>query len=159
MHGSRRLKHAELAVAMALATAAVTLHAAPQSEAGPIIACDPDGYENVTPADAIQACIDGAPAFSTVEIPVGKYVLNHQIAVSTSITLRGALRANGSSCVAAPDDCAVLLAAPDIGDQWGLLLVRSTTSVRLEHLVLDGNRAERTASVAARSCVNGEIGR
>jgi len=156
MHGSRRLKHAELAVAMVLATAAVTLHAAPQNEAGPIIACDPDGHENVTPADAIQACIDDAPAFSTVEIPVGKYVLNHQIVVSTSITLRGALRANASSCVAAPDDCAVLLAAPDIGDQWGLLLVRSTTNVRLEHLVLDGNRAERAASVAARSCVNGD---
>ena len=107
MHGSRRLKHAELAVAMVLATAAVTLHAALQTEAGPIIACDPDGHENVTPADAIQACIDDAPAFSTVEIPVGKYVLNHQVVVSTAITLRGAA-GSASSCVAAPDDCVVL---------------------------------------------------
>src|SRR4029450_2356814 len=152
MHGSRRLKHAELVVAIVLATAAVPLHAAAQVGAGPVIACDPGGHENVAPADAIQACIDGAPPFATVEIPVGKYVLNRQIVVATSITLRGALHADASSCVVAPDDCAVLLAAPDMGDQWGLLVVRSTTNVRLEHPVIEGNRAERTESAAARFC-------
>ena len=156
MHGSRRLKHAELVAAIVLATAAVRVHAAPQGEAGPVVACDAGGHENVTAADAIQACIDGAAPFSTVEIPAGKYVLNHQIVVSTSVTLRGVLGAGASSCVAAPEDCAVLLAAPDIGDQWGLLVVRSTTHVRLEHLVIDGNRTERTESAAARFCVNGD---
>jgi len=155
MRGCRRLKHAELAVAIVLATAVVRLHAAPQNEAGPTVACDPSGDKNVPPADAIQACIDRAPAFSIIEIPVGKYVLNHQIVVSTPLTLRGA--AGGTSpCVAAPDDCAVLVAAPDFADQWGLLLVRSTTDVRLERLVIDGNRAERTDSAAARFCVNGD---
>jgi hypothetical protein len=135
--------------------AAVCLHAAPQGEAGPAIACDPAGQENVLPADAIQACIDRAPAFSTVEIPVGKYILNHQIVVSASMTLRGALTA-GVSCAAAPEECAALVAAPDFADQWGLLVVRSTSNVRLEHFVIDGNRAERRASAAARSCVNGD---
>jgi hypothetical protein len=135
--------------------AAVCLHAAPQGETGSTIACEP-GQENVLPADAIQACIDRAPAFSAVEIPVGKYVLNHQLVVSSPITLRTAGAAGASSCVEAPDGCAVLVAAPDLGDQWGLLVVRSTTHVNLEHLVIDGNRAERTASAAARFCVNGD---
>jgi hypothetical protein len=156
MHGSRRLKHAALVVAIALATAAVRLHAAPQGEARPGVACDPGGDENVSPADAIQACIDRAPAFSAVEIPAGKYVLNHHIVVSTPITLRTAVRAGAASCVAAPEDCAELLAAPDFADQWGLLVVRSTTNVRVEHLVIDGNRAGRTESAAARFCVNGD---
>jgi parallel beta helix pectate lyase-like protein len=154
MRGCRRLKRTELVVAIVLATAAVRLHAAPQGDAGPTVACDPGGYENVPPADAIQACIDRAPARSTVEIAVGKYVLNHQIVVSTPITLRGA--ATSASCVAAPEDCVVLVAAPDFADQWGLLVVRSTTNARLERLVIDGNRAERTESAAARFCVNGD---
>ena len=155
MDGPRRLNHAELVVAIVLTIAAVGLHAAPQGDVGPAIACDPGGTENVLPADAIQACIDRAPAFSIVEIPAGKYVLNHQIVVSTSMTLRGALTA-GASCVAAPEACAALVAAPDFGDQWGLLVVRSTAQVRLEHLVIDGNRAARTESAAALSCVNGD---
>jgi parallel beta-helix repeat protein len=152
MRGWRRLKHAELAVAIALATAAVRLDAAPQGEPVLTVACDPAGNP---PADAIQACIDHAPAFSAVEIPIGKYVLTHQIVLSTPITLRGA-PTSASSCVAAPDDCAVLLAAPDFADKWGLLVVRSTTNVSLERLVIDGNRAARTESAAARFCVNGD---
>jgi hypothetical protein len=155
MRGPRRLKHVELVVAIILATAPVRLHAAPQDEAGPTVACDPGGNENVPAADAVQACIDRAPASSTVEIAVGKYVLNHQIVISTPITLRGAA-GSASSCVAAPDDCAVLVAAPDFADQWGLLVVRSTTNVRLDRLVIDGNRTERTESAAARSCVDGD---
>jgi len=154
MYGRRRLNHAELVVAIVLTTAAVCLHAAPQAEAWPALVCDPGDQETVLPADAIQACIDRAPAFSTVEIAVGKYILNHQIVVSTSLTVRGAL--SGASCVAAPEDCAVLVAASDFADQWGLLVVRSTAAVRLQHLVIDGNRSERTKSAAALSCVNGD---
>ena len=154
MHGCR-LKHVPLVVATVLATAAVRLHAAPQGGAGPTIACDAGRGENVPPADAIQGCIDRAPVSSIVEIPVGKYVLNHQIVISTPITLRGAAT-DALSCVAAPEDCAVLVAAPDFADQWGLLVVRSTTDARLERLVIDGNRAERTESDAARFCVNGD---
>jgi hypothetical protein len=156
MQGPRRLNRAELVVALVLTMAAVCLHAAPQGEPGSPIACEPDGQENLLPADAIQACIDRAPAFSVVEIPVGKYVLSHQIVVSSPLTLRTAGTAGASSCVAAPDGCAVLVAAPDLGDQWGLLLVRSTTNVSLEHLVVDGNRAQRTQSAAARFCVSGD---
>src|SRR5215813_3331417 len=143
MRGVSRLKRRVLVVAIALLTAAVGLQAAPQGEAGPTVACDMAGDEDVAPADAIQACIDHASAFSAVEIPVGKYVLNHQIVVSAPITLRTAMAADADLCVAVPEGCAVLVAAPDLADQWGLLVVRSTSKVTLEHLVLDGNRAQR----------------
>jgi len=155
MHGPRWLNHAELVIAIVLTMAAVDVHAAPQVDVGPTLSCAPGGPENLMAADAIQACIDSAPARATVEIAGGKYILNHQIVVSRPMTVRGAAGA-GVSCVAAPDHCATLLAAPDFADQWGLLLVRSTEHVRLEHLVLDGNRAERTHGAAARSCVNGD---
>jgi hypothetical protein len=154
MRGSCRLRRAELVVAIVLATAVVCVEAAPQSEPAPMLACDPSEDANVAPADAIQACIDRAPAFSAVEIAAGKYILHHQIVVTSSITLRGAPGA--SSCVSAPESCPVLVAAPDFAEQWGLLVVRSTTNARLERLVIDGNRAERTESAPARFCVEGD---
>src|SRR5262245_32049087 len=157
MGGPRRLKHAELVVAIALVTAAVRLHAAPQGEVGAAtVACAPAADDRLSPADAIQACIDRAPGASIIEIPAGNYLLNHQIVVSTPITIRTPRSAGTSSCVDAPEACAVLVAAPDLADQWGLLVVRSTTNVTLEHLVLDGNRAARTESASARSCLNGD---
>jgi hypothetical protein len=151
----RRLKHAAVLAAMVLAMAAVRLEAAGQDD-GPTLACLPDADENVSAADAIQACIDRAPALAIVELPAGNYVLRHQIVVSTAVTLRTANVGSVSSCLDAPDTCAVLVAAPDLADQWGMLVVRSAAHVRLEYFVLDGNRAQRTDSPAARFCVNGD---
>src|SRR5512138_215578 len=98
MQGPRRLNHAELVVAIVFTMAAVCLLAAPQGDPEPPIACQPNGQENVSPADAVQACIDRAPAFSAVEIPVGNYLLNHQIVVSKPLTLRTLGPAGASSC-------------------------------------------------------------
>lgn len=156
MGGFRRLKHADIIVAIALITAAVRVEAAPQGEVGATITCPTDADENVSSADAIQACIDRAPALSIVEIPAGTYVLNHQIEVSSPITLRTATGSGTASCVAVPEGCAVLVAAADFPDQWGLLVVRSTANVRLEHLLIDGNRKARIDSASARSCTNGD---
>ena len=125
MGGFRQLKHADIIVAIALITAAVCVEAAPQGEVGATMTCPPDADENVSPADAIQACIDRAPAFSIVEIPAGTYVLNHQIEVSTPLTLRTATATGNASCIAVPEGCAVLVAPADFTDQWGLLVVRS----------------------------------
>ena len=60
MGGFRQLKHADIIVAIALITAAFRVEAAPQGEVGATITCPPDADENVSPADAIQACIDRA---------------------------------------------------------------------------------------------------
>jgi hypothetical protein len=156
MGGGRRLKRAELIAAIMLVTAAVRLEATPQIEAQDGVMCVPDADQNAPPADVIQACIDRAPAFSTVEIPAGSHVLNHQIVISSPLTLRTASNGNTPSCVLAPEACAVLVAAPELADQWGMLVVRSTANVRLEHLVLEGNRSARAESPAARFCGNGD---
>src|SRR5215470_7740266 len=146
------LKHAALFAGIIWAAAVVPVDAAPQlQDNGPIgapILCQPDNQPSA--ADALQECIDRAPAFSTIEVPPGIYVLRHQIVISAPITIRTAGAAAGDPlCTNAPDQCATLVASPDLVDQWGLLVVRSTTHVRLEHLVIDGNRAARTASAAA----------
>jgi len=151
-----RLKHTTVVVATVLGLVSVRLHAAPQDDAPATRMCVPDTVETSSAADALQACIDRAPAFSTVEIPAGNYVLKHQIAISTPLTLRTAPAGDTRPCVAAPEQCAVLVAAPDFADQWGLLVVRSTTGVRLERLVIDGNRGARTGSAAGLSCANGD---
>jgi hypothetical protein len=52
--------------------------------------------------------------------------------------------------------CAVLVAAPDLVDQWGPLLVQSTNNVTLDHIVVDGNRAARSASDATGRCRDGD---
>ena len=157
MNERRRLKHTAVSLAIVLITAVVRLHAGPQDDARAPLMCVPDTVETSSAADVVQACIDRAPAFSTVEIPAGNYVLNHQIVISTPLTLRTAGPAGDNrSCVAAPEQCAVLVAAADFGDQWGLLVVRQTTAVRLERLIIDGNRAARTGSAAGLSCANGD---
>lgn len=152
-----RLRRAEgVLVAIALAMAAVHVEAAPEDGGIATLLCLSDGNATTSAADTIQACIDRAPSRSTVEIPSGKYVLNHQIVISAPVTLRTAAGATPVSCVTAPETCAVLVAAPDLAERWGVLVVQSTTEVRLEHFIIDGNRAARTTSPAAQFCVDGD---
>jgi hypothetical protein len=107
-------------------------------------------------ADALQECVRRAPAYSSVEIPPGVYVLSHQVVVTTPLTIRTAgTRGSSVPCTTAPDQCASLVAAADFTDPWGVLLVMSTNTVTVEHLVIDGNRAARGASRAVRLCRDG----
>ena len=106
-------------------------------------------------ADVLQECLDRAPAFSSVEIPPGTYVLHRQVVVSTPLTIRTAGSANTSlSCVAGPDQCAILMAAPELLESYGFLFIGRTNNATLEHLVLDGNRAARVSSTAALWCLS-----
>ena len=152
-----RLRRANrLVLAVAFASAAVRLEAAPQNDGPATLPCFSDVDATTSAADAIQACIDRAPAGATVEIPSGKYILNHQIVISTPVTLRTADGASAASCVTAPETCAELTAAPELAERWGMLVVQSTREVRLEHFIIDGNRSARTTSPAAQFCVDGD---
>lgn len=130
--------------------------AAPEAGDAPtqrIMFCHPDARGPLHAADVLQACIDRAPAYSSVEIPPGTYVLHRQVVVSSPLTIRTAGSADtGLSCVTEPARCAILMAGPDLRDPFGFLFLRATSNVVLEHLVLDGNRAARLSSPAARSC-------
>src|SRR5262245_55301282 len=133
MNRARWLKLAVICVGIALTVAVFPVTAAPRGQDRASFVCQPRDQLRAT--DAIQQCVDRAPAFSTLELPPGVYVLDHQIVVSSPLTIRTA-GATGSSCVVGPDVCAVLIAAPGLADRWGLMVVRSTTNVRLEHLVI-----------------------
>ena len=122
-----------------------------------LMVCRPDNGPPSAAAEIIQECINRAPAYSSIEIPPGVYSLNRQVVVSTPLTIRTA-GSGGTplSCAADETQCAVLVAAPELDTQWGPLLVRSTNNVALEHLVIDGNRSARVASLAAQSCRSGD---
>ena len=122
-----------------------------------LMVCHPDRFGPGGAADALQECIRRAPAYSSVEVPPGVYVLTRQVVVTTPLTIRTAgTRGSSVPCTTAPDQCATFVASPDFRDPWGLLLVTATNSVTLEHIVIDGNQAARGASTAARSCVKGQ---
>ena len=126
----------------------------PRNDSVPrLMFCHPDSRGPLNAADVLQDCVDRAPAFSSIEIPPGVYVLHRQVVVSTPVTIRTAGSANTPlSCRDTPDQCAILAAGPDLLDRFGLLLVYATNNVTLEHVVLDGNRQARLSSVAARWC-------
>ncbi len=108
-------------------------------------------------ADALQDCVDRAAPFSSIDIPSGVYTLRTQVVISKALTIRTAGGAGHDvGCVANPDQCATLMADPHLYAPHGMLLVRVTTGARLEHLVLDGNRAARLDTPAARSCRAGQ---
>ena len=115
--------------------------------------CHPEARGPAGVSAVLQECLDRAPAFSSVEIPPGTYVLQRQVVVARPVTIRTAGSGGTSlSCRAAPAQCATLMASPDFFDALGVLYVRSTTGVMLEHLVIDGNRGARLASLAAQHC-------
>jgi nitrous oxidase accessory protein NosD len=119
-----------------------------------LMVCHPDARGPFAAADVIQECINRAPPFSSIEIQPGRYLLTHQVVVSTPLTIRTAGSGGTSlSCAGGSDQCAVLVAAPDLLATWGLVVVWSTNNVTLEHVVIDGNRAARTASTAAEFCL------
>ena len=139
------------------AGSAVRAAEAPEGPAIPeLMVCHADRFGPRGAADALQECIRRAPAYSSVEVPPGVYVLERQVVVSTPLTIRTAgTRGSSVSCVTTPDLCATFIAAPDFRDPWGLLLVTSTNSVTIEHLVIDGNQGARGTSTAARACLDG----
>src|SRR5947207_3174786 len=119
-----------------------------------LMVCHPDSRGPYAAADVLQECINRAPAYSSIEIPPGVYVLRRQVVVATPLTIRTAgSRGTSLSCAADSTRCAVLAAAPDLLAMWGPLVVWSTNNVALEHLVIDGNRSARWASTAAGFCL------
>jgi len=119
--------------------------------------CHLDDVGHSGTADMLQECISRAPAYSSIEIPPGRYVFDRQVVVATPLTIRTAGTAGTApSCSATPDSCATFVAAPDFRDPWGVLLVTSTNDTTLEHIVIDGARRSRIGSIAARNCLDGQ---
>jgi hypothetical protein len=102
---------------------------------------------------ALQACIDATPAGGTLEIPAGSYRMDNQIQISRPITLRTQGTAGvAERCLGGSLPCATLFAAPNFFVREGILAIRDTSAVNLDHVILDGNRSARIGSAAHDQC-------
>ncbi|MBI1748832.1 MAG: hypothetical protein HYR55_19935 [Acidobacteria bacterium] len=146
--------------------------ASPAGESNVVTLCegvtaDAGGLE---PAGAaLQTCIDRTEADGVLEIPVGLYRMDRQVKIRKAITLRTAGTANiDGNCETPEVNCAALQAAPDLFEVAGFLrgcdedpstrACREMARVKLDHLILDGNRAARLSSAAANQCAAGSNG-
>ena len=128
----------------------------PEADEAGVLVCDLTGLPPVAAATALQDCVDRSTPYSSVEIPAGVHVLGDQVVVSKPLTIRTAGSAvYAMNCVKDPSTCATLMAGRDLYDRFGMLRVVSTAHVHLEHLVMDGDRAGRLDSAAARACQRG----
>jgi parallel beta helix pectate lyase-like protein len=109
------------------------------------------------PADrAMQACLDATPWGGTLEIPSGSYRMDNQIVINHPLTFRTSGTAGNSRRCFDGIPCASLLAAPNYFVQEGVLALRNTFNVVLDHIVIDGNRSGRVGSAAHQQCLAGQ---
>ena len=103
---------------------------------------DPTG---VTPAaEIIQTCIDNTAQGGILEIPAGNYLIDKQLNITKPMMLRTkGTDGIAESCLGSIP-CATFVASPALFAPGGILALRSTANVTIDHLVLDGNRFART---------------
>lgn len=103
---------------------------------------------------ALQKCADATPGGRALELPAGTYLMDGQLRLAQPIVLRTAGTAPGQGSCLAGVACATLKASPSLWVEHGFLAIAGS-GVRLEHIVLDGNRAARLSSRAASTCAGG----
>ena len=106
-------------------------------------------------AAGLQRCVDATPSGGTLDLPAGTYLMDGQLSITRPITLRTAALAMGALPCAAGTACAVLRASATLDVASGFVAIGTVDGVTLDHLVLDGNRAARTTSLAAQRCAAG----
>ncbi len=113
---------------------------------------------NVDVSEALQRCIDGTPVNATLELPAGRYIVNHQIHVDHRIGISSVGKnLDDPICVAGQGDCAELVASPALNEPWGILNVSALKS--LDHIVLDGNKQGRAGTPSYDNCVSDQNNR
>lgn len=120
------------------------------------VVVDPTGQ--VDAAAAFQKCIDALPARATLAIAVGVYALDAQLLISKSVTLSTqGLDVSSPPCTFSDAGvrCAGFRATSKLYAQYGMLYIRNTSNVAIDHIVLDGNRGARLGGKAAQTCAAG----
>jgi hypothetical protein len=107
-------------------------------------------------APALQACIAAAAAGSTVELPAGVYRIDSAITVaSVPLTLRTEGKSpDAARCAVTLHDCAELAASTSFAGTGGILQLLVAGS-RVDHLVVNGNKAMRAATASGTQCAGG----
>ncbi|MEK7544208.1 MAG: dockerin type I domain-containing protein [Patescibacteria group bacterium] len=106
----------------------------------------------------IQACINAAQPNDTVELPVGKYFVAHQIKIEKPLTLRTqGVNDTAPRCSNRINNCANLIATSNFDGFPGILLINQNDTT-IDHLVIDGNKEARSGSSSASNCRSGNNG-
>ena len=108
----------------------------------------------------VQQCIDATPSGGTLELPAGIYRVTSELKLDQPITLRTAGTAGVAEGCLEPwgPRCVVFRADANLSVPRGFLRPGNTSAVVMDHLVLDGNRAQRLGSAAAATCASGTNG-
>lgn len=110
-----------------------------------------NGSENDASA-VLQSCINTADPNDTVELPVGKYTLSHQVKIEKPLTLKTqGLDASSARCSNRTGNCAELIAGANFDGFPGILLI-TQNSVTVDHIVINGNKEARSGSASASQC-------
>jgi hypothetical protein len=136
----------------------------------PIALCGTTTADPTGKADAhaaLQACIDATPDGGTLALPAGIFRLSGVVSITHAMTLTTAGASSAPNCLdyAAPP-CAVLRAddvvSPSGASTRGFFrlgtLATQVSQVTLDHVVVDGNRAQRLSSGSAAKCAAGTNG-
>lgn len=111
--------------------------------------------DGIDDGPAIQQCIHATAAGGALELPAGTYEIGTQVVINKTMTLRTSGTA-GSTLNCLNVNCATLRALRSFNlNGGGFLAVQNATGVTIDHIVLDGNRAQRIASQAANQCAAG----
>ena len=107
--------------------------------------------KNIDVSGALQYCIDMTPVGATLEIPAGKYFLNHQIRVDRRITITSAGKSlDDPAATATGGGFAELIASAALNEPGGMLYI--TDLEALHHVILNGNKSGRQGSPAYNYC-------
>jgi hypothetical protein len=102
----------------------------------------------------IQGCIDAEASGGVVELPAGKYFLDHQVKINAKpITLktRGKTIDMPRCAYGQVHDCAELIASRSLADCGGLMDVAYAGSV-IDHVIINGNQNGRRGTAAESYC-------
>lgn len=111
--------------------------------------------KTVSASDEIQACIDMGAA--VVSLPSGRIFLDRQISIKHPVTLTTTGATDGApTCTEKSASCAHLVVSPNFNDSNGILAIANTQNVKLDHIIVDGNRSNRLRTPAAAQCAAGQ---
>ena len=106
----------------------------------------------------IQTCINFAQANDIVELPVGKYLVAHQIKIEKPLTLKtSGVDLTAPRCSNKINNCAELIAAPSFDGFPGILQIYQNDTT-IDHLVINGNKEGRGGSSSTANCISGSNG-
>ncbi len=119
--------------------------------------------KNIDASSILQSCIDATPEAQTLELPAGIYLIKNQIHITRAMTLKTKARDFTSApCSINDTSCAEIRAANDfnaINPQSVGILKVTGSRVLIDHLIINGNRAQRSSSDDTKECVAGRNAR